>query len=75
VRKVQKVQNALLNWIRKRRHEKMDKNSITVQRYLRSYICWKNVRQELRETRETQQIQLLEKRITKANENERDRMD
>ena len=53
----------------------MEENSITVQRHLRGFICWKNVRQELMATREIHWLEMLEQRIRKASDTERDRMD
>ena len=53
----------------------MKSNSIMVQRHLRGFICWKNVRLELCATREIKWLQMIELRIKKASNTERDRMD
>lgn len=57
--KVAKVKKFLLSIIRKKRTQKMEAMSGLVQRFLRGFICWRNVRQELRETRETKYLQML----------------
>ena len=73
--KVEKVKRAILAYALKKRHQKMEVNSIMVQRHLRGFICWKNVRHELMATRELHWLEMLEQRIKKANDTERDRMD
>jgi hypothetical protein len=75
IAKVDLVKRTLLAWIHRRRAQKMEENSVMIQRHLRGFICWKNVRQELRQARELRWLQMIQLRIRKADETERDRMD
>jgi hypothetical protein len=59
IAKVDLVKKTLLSWIHRHRAQKMEQNSVMVQRHLRGFICWKNVRQELLEAREIRWLQMI----------------